>query len=318
METRKPETFVFDTNAYRKLVSSMTKIKVRSNVASIVANQARQDYVAYANLFVAAELLAHLSDPTDPNFNVCRKAVIAIWSHCQTSNGSSLMFMPDPEMQFAKKFYDVEDPCHRQFYENVSQICRYIYENDADNDLGSIRSELKKIKQVVDTTEDQFINDVFSYVLRSTNPNATNWQIFESDAAEKRRLLDYLNSSDSSIILAAAHVERFRNVAKVEDVPDGIRQKAQLIATHYPTALELYKEILRRIVTTGCDLTKKNRANWIWDMQIGFLAGGEIRGKVLALVTDDGDVLQAADASGTRSYVLKTKEFYQLLKTTTP
>lgn len=318
MEPKKPEAFVFDSNAYRKLVNSIPQTSVRSTIAGIVARQAYLHYVSYANIFVTAELLTHLSDPTDPSFDVCRKAVIAVWSHCMNSNGTSLMFMPDPEMQFAKDFYGVEDPCHRQLYENIGQICRYIYDNDADDDLGSIRSELTKIKQVVDKTEDQFINDVFSCVVRSINPIATNWQIFESDNAEKRRLLNYLDSSDSSIVLAAAQVERFRSVAKVEDVPDGILEKAQLIAARFPTALMLYKEILRRIVKTGCDLTKKSRANWIWDMQIGFLVGGDIRGKVLALVTDDRDILRSAVASGTRKSVLKLSEFHKLLNTSTP
>ena len=239
MEARKPEAFVFDSNAYRKLVHSMPQSDVRLNVAGIVERQAIQEYVTYANIFVAAELLAHLSDPTDPGFNVCRKAIIAIWSHCQTSNGGALMFMPDPEMQFAKDFYGVEDPCHRQFYENISQYCRYIYHNDDDEDLESIRSELRKIKQAVDTTEEQFINDVFRYVVRSNNPNATNWQLFESDDAEKIRFLNYLDSSDSTIVLATAQVERFRSVAKVEDVPDRKLEKARFIAARCPTALDL-------------------------------------------------------------------------------
>jgi hypothetical protein len=43
--------------------------------------------------------------------------------------------------------------------------------------------------------------------------------------------------------------------------------------------LELQRAVLKRIIETGCDLTKKARENWFWDMRIAMNVGEEWAGR---------------------------------------
>jgi len=86
---------------------------------------------------------------------------------------------------------------------------------------------------------------------------------------------------------------------------------SQWVANQFATPILLYREILKRIVETGCNIEKKKRSNWIWDIQIAMGIGQPIANvnKVLHLVTTDNAIVHAAKESGNRNFVHTLEEF---------
>jgi hypothetical protein len=66
---------------------------------------------------------------------------------------------------------------------------------------------------------------------------------------------------------------------------------------------------------SGCDLRKKRRANWIWDIHSAFLASPALSrsGTPLLYVTDDRAMLEAAAAAGERAGIATFAEYQSLL-----
>jgi len=91
---------------------------------------------------------------------------------------------------------------------------------------------------------------------------------------------------------------------------------SQLVLKEFKTALQLYNEILTRIVVSGCDIERKNRGNWVWDIQIAFSISpnATIENRPVRLVTSDGDIITAAHAVGASDAVLSLAQYQAVLE----
>lgn len=85
-------------------------------------------------------------------------------------------------------------------------------------------------------------------------------------------------------------------------------RKVAFVVDHFSTPLRLYRSILLRIVSTGCDLTKKNRSNWLWDIQISFAAGCHVNTLPVQIVTGDRDIAAAATEADVGGSVLSLEQ----------
>jgi len=180
-----------------------------------------------------------------------------------------MRFIPDPELQFAKEFYGETDEQYEDLYNNVMYLCKEVNERGSEDNLNDISENLRQVSKAIEMSEDNFVDDVLRQVVNHTDPDASNWQMFENDDEAKDEILSFLDSKDSDVVIGISNALRFRNAAGVTEVnTDEIFAKGEYLADNYKVPIKLYKEILKRIVETGCDLTKKNRANWLWDMQI--------------------------------------------------
>ncbi|WP_263785309.1 hypothetical protein [Salinibacter grassmerensis] len=303
---------VFDSNVYRNLFRELDFEEARDLGTKLSKKQSEQGDTSYAQLYVVCELLSHLADTSDPAFGDCRHAILGLWNHCLQESKEMMRFIPDPELQFAKEFYGEIDDQYGALYNNVMYLCKEVNERGESDELTDIRGNLSEVSRAIEMSEANFVDDVLRQVVNHTDPNASNWQIFEDDEEAKSEILSFLNSEDSDVIIGISNALRFRDAAGVgEESPDEIRAKGKYLAENYKVPMKMYKEILKRIVETGCDLTKKNRANWLWDMQISFFLGpnNHVQGEHLVLVTDDGDILDAADEAGASNYVMELSHY---------
>jgi hypothetical protein len=106
--------------------------------------------------------------------------------------------------------------------------------------------------------ESDFVNDMKSFVVQGFDPSATDWRPLQHDAGLKRAVLEHLNSEDALRELAQIFVLKAMLQAHgtVQSDPDFDR-KVHLVVEKFSSPLRLYREIAKRIVMSGCDLTKR-------------------------------------------------------------
>jgi len=95
------------------------------------------------------------------------------------------------------------------------------------------------------------------------------------------------------------------------------REYGEVVLQTFATPLHLYREIVKRIIETGCDLTKKSRRNWIWDFQIAFVPGANhiVGGQAVRLITGDQDIVAAAVKAGCGDSVSSLEEYLAVFVT---
>lgn len=271
---------------------------------------------SYAQLFVACELLSHLADPGDPALDDCGRGILGLWNHCLQDGNEMIRFIPDPELQFAKEFYGETDEQYEYLYNNVMYLCKEVNASNLRDDLNDIRPDLGQIEKAVERSEKAFVDDVLKQVVQHTDPRGDDWRMFEKDKAARNEILTFLDNDESDIAIGVSNAIRFQRAAGVSDESvEDILAKGRYLADNYQVPIKLYKEILKRIVQTGCDLTKKNRANRLWDMQISFYLGpnNRVQGEQIVLVTDDGDIVKAAEEAGASRFVMSLSSYCGLL-----
>src|SRR5207244_6257076 len=91
--TRLPAVLL-DANAYRKMG--------QAQFDALFEAERRRGVARYCDPFVVAEFLAHLADPTDPDFPFCRGAVGRVYRRCNVSTGGECGILRDSESRMAE------------------------------------------------------------------------------------------------------------------------------------------------------------------------------------------------------------------------
>src|SRR3954447_13800573 len=255
---------VFDTNAYRECAHGLIPAAAEQEIMKLRAHEDKVGAKAIASPYVIGELLAHLADPNDPAYADCLGAICGLQRHCEEdATAGVIRVLGDVESQLVQHLYGVTLPGHEQFTQLLTRICYLVQRDPADSNLAQIRPDLIKIKDWVGQVEDQFVIDVQNSVGRGADPNATGWEPLQGDQNKRRLILKYLDSQQALRNMASALVVKAMTQAGVsfEEELD-FDKKVDAVLASYDAPLRLYREIARRIVTTGCDLTKNNRPNW--------------------------------------------------------
>lgn len=292
------EAAVFDSNAYRNLCEGLTIEQARERGRRIAAREAETGRRALCHPYVAAELLAHLADPNDRALTRCHNAIAALAHHCGGDEG--VRFIPPPELQLGRSYYGAEDERAEQWLQRLGPFCMSIGQIDDPAEFSdALREDLVGIANGVAKTEAQFIQDMFDHIVKAANPAATTWEMVENKET-RRAILKLIDSDEALVFLARGEIGRVQKQLNAPETSEGLNEKAADLAHRFPVPLRFYREVVRRIVTTGSDLTKKKRANAIWDKEIAFYLGdtpvegvGPVR-----LVTDDTMIVEIAGQAG--------------------
>ncbi len=95
---------------------------------------------------------------------------------------------------------------------------------------------------------------------------------------------------------------------------------SEAVLNHFGPSLTIYLRALENIIMTGSDMSKPQRANTIWDMQILMGVGQRFADSAgdLTLITADGAVKRAADRASMGQYVRQLEEYLAELTCKTP
>ena len=309
---------VLDTNAYRRLARGRPPTEARRKGAGIRMHDQRQAVQALAHPLVIVELLAHLSDPADPSRDDCRCAIITLWEHCATTLGGArqLAILEDPETQLAAALYGCCPISNHQLVENLAQTTRRVGETDTNDVLSQLDDLLRSCVETVDSIEDKFVQDMAQFVVQGFDPQARSWDAIKKNPDLLTRVNAYLDSAQSLTTLARAKVLLARQVVGRDIFAPVHDDEVETVISAFKCHLELYRRIVRKIVETGCDVTKPNKRNWVWDLQIAFALGSYTvrHGLVMDLVTGDADFAAAGKAAGFGDRVLSFDQYTARLR----
>lgn len=135
-------------------------------------------------------------------------------------------------------------------------------------------------------------NDLITQVVnlcKQLDPNYTNWNFFAKDQSNRTKWLNFVRSQTFKDQTAEAFLTAVYQ--KIQTQGCQIFTKSQIHAmmpayvTSCQAGLSLRQFFWEQFITEGFDLTQKSRANFLWDEQILFFVGRQVRNNCVVLVT---------------------------------
>lgn len=324
---------VFDTNVYRDLCDVRQVGNPLTEVDRFIEAFQQRNITAFANPYVFMELAAHLATQQTLSpfrlrrwiflllcalksysrvrsvFNECRNAIRAQHKLCSPTDHRTLWVLSDSETLVAKALFQQEPA---GFHDTTLRLCtlsRHLFENTPGRIDDRAYVACRELHEYIVERERLFVSDMWQYVIQGLNPSSTDWAPLENNSQTRTQVLARMKSPIMVEQIAAGFVLKAQ--AMVGAHAANVAGMSQWVANQFATPILLYREILKRIVETGCNIEKKKRSNWIWDIQIAMGIGQPIANvnKVLHLVTTDNAIVHAAKESGNRNFVHTLEEF---------
>lgn len=305
---------VFDTNFYRTLTFQKTFEEISGDFDRLRKHEFESEITAFLNPFVLLEVLSHLGDINDPAFKHCRNSVLAIFLHCTEMINGQIVFnvLADSESQICMSLFGLEPESHKRLTNQILAIAKIIAELNDLKIPEEIINDCRILGEDVQTRKARFVQDMQTHVLRPKNEKKDVWKPELENGQERKDLIKFFSSDEGLISSAHALVFKATKLLKIEISSNDMARKVDYLLKCFPLPLKMYNLILCRIFETGCDLSKKNRKNWMWDMQIGFSIGGpnfRVDDQKVALITDDKFFKESARAIKLEDSVFSISEY---------
>lgn len=301
---------IFDTNVYRTITGLESAQRI---FLSLINQEKMHDINGYANPYVIMELSAHLANRSDASFMICYESIKLLAHHCLGNHkiriaADSESFLCD--FVCGRSLKSAEDNSMK-----LGALCSHIYRS-SDVQLSEFDDLLTEIALKVDNIETRFVQDMFTYVVGYYSGSSNDWNALKKNQALRSEILSFLKSEQAINQIARAFVIKGMHLCDENASQAYITKKTEELIITCLSPIRLYIEILSRIAMSGCDLTKRNRPNWIWDMNIAFAIGNNLTiddNREIYLVTNDNDILQAGKDSGMQGYILSIEEYFYAL-----
>ena len=301
-------SITFDTNVYRNFCGLVVPTGTW-NVSTLIAAEQLRQISAYASPYVIMELASHLRDATDPHFEVCRTAIQALYEHCKERTGQ-LRMVADSESLIAHMLYGRFPASNAKTSETLAQLARAVALSPSGPLHQSVVKQCAEIGMCIDDGEKNFVADL-AHAVQWLKPNCVGWEPFSKDKQKRKRALVIVRSDDMKTGIAATQVIKARRLlGEKEDGPD-LEGMANAVLAHAPVAVALYRQIVELLISNGVDISKKEHANWIWDIQIVFGIGEELQCGLpkLTLITADKAIARAATEASVAGSILRLPEY---------
>lgn len=311
------EKVIFDTNAYRYLVSGKSYDKIEKLISKINALEAKNNIETLISPIVAMELLAHVANKKDPSYEKCLNAIKALYLH--SGNDESFDYVATPDMIIAKQFFKHELPKKHESNIAIIQMCYHLAKDSSKKIFKKFQASLKKNNDHVFTSERRFAYDIKAFVNR-IDPDAKSWQIFKSDENRRLKFLDYIRSEHFSSVIAMEYLSVPLEILATEGLiqlptDDEFRTLIRQFIEFFPQPIALQKYVIESLVNSEFNLLQESRSNFLWDIQLMFNVGNHrIANSKLYFVTDDKAMTRAAVANKAEYSILTFKEYMEYLK----
>jgi len=307
---------IFDTNAYIDLCGNyeLDSNLILNEIENLREKERMLNIDSFAAPPVLLELFAHLADPDDPFYEKCKCSLLTLYCHTNIENSIAIRIIADFESLLAKLLFNYEYRELIRKWEDITNLLAQIYNRPGENNIDRMRNDIRQISQFVQDVENQFVSDMFNFVVKGLNSSATDWAPLVNDEVTKRRFLRFVNSEKAIMDLAKMYVIKTCSIVGIRHSNVDIDSMAEKVKSSFPAALKLYMSILRRIAETGCDITQRSRRNWIWDIQLLFyVTPTTLMNKEILLVSSDGAIIRAAEMGGRRNNVIRLNSYLNLI-----
>lgn len=308
---------LFDNNVYRDLVGDVAPEDVDALIAPLIAAERSKGIQGIVQPLVLMEIAARIADPSIPNQTRAKSALVAAALHAEmVQNGIRLIAsLPDPETIVCQQAFG-QSPRHSlELVELLTSLCRRV-EQARSGPLDAQATELiLEFAKHVSATEAAFVTDMFEYLVRPFNPALKSWDELGRRPDLSVGTIAFLRSPASAEAFAVSQVAKAAALLNLKPSRSTIEAKARTLAANLGVAITLYNDIVGRIVIGGCNLTKKRRENWFWDLHLALCVGASHSAgdRPITLVTSDGDIVAAAKSTGCGAMVRTYSEYRAFL-----
>jgi len=307
---------IFDTNAYIEFCENydLNINLVLHEIENLRTKERMLNIDSFAAPPVLLELFAHLADPDDPFYERCKCSLLTLYHHTTIENSLDIRIIADSESLLARLLFNYEYRELIQKWKEIANLLAQIYNRPDENNIARMRNDIRQISQYVQDEENQFVSDMFDFVVKGLNSSATDWAPLVNDEVTKTRFLRFINSEEAIMDLAKMYVIKTCSIAGIRHSNVDMDTLAEKVKSTFPAALKLYMSILKRIAETGCDITQRSRRNWIWDIQLLFyVTPTTLINKEIFLVSSDRDIIKAAEMGGRRNNVIRLNDYLNLI-----
>ncbi len=297
---------LLDTNVYREL--AVDEVRFRT----LLEAECRRGVARYADPFAVTELFAHLADPRDPDFGLCRRAVVRVWQRCGPSGVEPCGIIRDSESRFAEIVIGTGLPGHDARTETVGVLIGRVATTPLDRPLDE--EENSRLRVIADHVAEQKAR----FVETGRRLQATIEAIHAEGGREERketmkRARRMHESPATRRGFAAAFIHgAYVNAGMIppEPLPDALIDR---VYPHIATAVEFEALIWEKLAFDGAKPESRGIQSLRWDQRIAFNIGQSIGARPLWLVTRDRDFARAAKAAGHGDRVLRLTAYERRL-----
>ena len=281
---------VYDTNVYRGLAAS--------RFAQLLKLERNHSVIGYANYATATEILSQLATPDTPDGRSASAAAGRLVQHCTEYDGStySVRFVAPPLEQIARYIFGVEPTGQEEFATGYGRILGG-WVTEPEHHL-AFATVLSGIAEHSASLRDDYVGTLWRTVVRTIAPDAKTWSDVGESRELRERLLAAIALGTGRGILALGLASQAGGlIGRSVPAADEARVTAHILE-NFGLIVEYRHRVLEGLVRNGPDMSKRKRANGVFDVHVcGSISGvASLRGVPVVLVTDDRDILDAAAA----------------------
>lgn len=308
-----------DTNFYRELVSELplSNLKKVDKVINMLLEAEKQKGIkALIGPIAAQEVLSHLLDhPRSRAYKACLKASRVLYRHCE-EDSQQFRLLPTPEVQFSMEYFHFNDQSAIDTLQTIGVVFSELAKNTSRKTIEKYNIQLTQNKQFIQTAENELINGV-EQLCKQIDSNYTKWNLFANNPKQKQKWLNHVRSPQfkdqtAEAFLTAVYL-RIQTFGCPSYTQQQIQQMVPTFVTSCQVGLSLRQFFWEQFVQPDFDLTKKSRANFLWDEQILYYVGRQINNDTIMLVTSDKQMKRAAERCGMGNVVMGYEEYLDYL-----
>ena len=298
---------IFDTNVYRSLGDSAFE--------EIRRAERNHSVLGYANYATVTELLAHFGDPSEDDIGPALAAGARLIEHCAHYDGRAriVRFISPPIEQIAYRLFGTKPPPSGDPDVYAELLGRWVVE---PNSREHLRDSVREIAARSTQLREAYVDELWTNVVCTLVPEAEAWSDVTADTPQRRALLAGIRTGAGLPYLALQIATEAASLLSPRLVEIDPNKVVPAVRKHYQLLLEYRNLVIEKLIMNGPDMRRRDRANGTFDIIVCGAMDGEakIGGAPAVLVTDDRDILSAADRSGLRWEVLAPDEYVALLK----
>ncbi len=280
---------VFDTNAYQRLPSG--------SLDSLIDAERRDHIVAYADPWVAIELLGKLVDKDSRPHG--RAAIKKLYYHCRGGNAPRMIV--DCEDQVCQILLGKSPPGYAETRAAIGRVIDRVALSKDDDPLEDVMPSIVDLAEQMQSVEEDRANTVFRVIVQGVVPGATTWDAIARDGEKKAIMLASIESGEAFRALVESEIRRAHDTLRVpipEPIPEWMREA---LTRNFPYPFHFEVAMIRDVVAHGWATSRKGRRNAVWDAQIAFNAGQTIKDSgTITLITNEDLFHEVAAAIGQR------------------
>ncbi len=278
---------VFDTNAYQRLPSAQ--------LAPLIAAEHRDGIVAYADPWVAIELVGKLVDEkARPH---ARAAIKKLYYHC--GGGATPRMIIDCEDQVCRILLEQAPEGYAETRAAIEVVIDRVARSKDDDTLGDIMPAVKELADHLQRVEDERATTVFGAIVQGIVPGATSWNAILREKQKQALVLASIDRGEAFAALIESEIRRAHTTLGIT-IPEPIpRWMHDVLAKNFPYPFHFEVAMIRGVVEQGWATSAPGRRNSVWDAQIAFNAGQTIKGSgTITLITNEDLFHDVAAAIG--------------------